>query len=658
MTAPSLPLSIWQTLLRPSPSLPECQTLMEQISSAALLVNSQRDQIVLSNQKAHEISGYSEGELETIDLSELLPEYPFEGYPRVEGFNSVLTTRNELGLRVRLNLIPLLPKSPWLLFIIRPLYEQLHIQELQTRDANLENDLLSLTSISPSPNTPLEDILKQVLISGQPLVCSESLMLYQVNSAVPEISLFASSGPTDHFPQSIPPSDLLHLKEKKLWLQGTPPRASLHRRADAANLRYLASTPVGPSFAPIGILVSAHSKTNPIPNLLAWMDILAAKIDQTVELYVRFKNLNNNLEQQAPLLARLKKITEHTQDGLLVTDPAGKIIELNRSAEEILRYKSEEVKGTPVEDVIVGSPTIATALEAARRGKATSNLYKIPLHRRDGEDFPAQVEIRPIHHNDVLVNIVIFLRDLSEQVRIHLKAQQLQKRAEFGDMTAISVHEIRNTINVLSTGLQLLASQLNPQSPFQVDIYDLQEECERLSQLTDDMLSFTRPSEGHKPVHIGAVVSRVFNFWKPRFQRFNITSYLHIAPDTPMILGDAQALNRVFINLVDNAVRVMKPNGGTLSAKISANKNDEGQSIVEVSISDTGPGIPQENQERIFEPFFSTHESGTGIGLVVVKNIVKNHNGSINLQSFPGGTIFTLQFPAYHPETTDKSEDT
>jgi signal transduction histidine kinase len=109
-------------------------------------------------------------------------------------------------------------------------------------------------------------------------------------------------------------------------------------------------------------------------------------------------------------------------------------------------------------------------------------------------------------------------------------------------------------------------------------------------------------------------------------------------------------LEQVFNNLITNALRVMSETGGSLIIKVQPVMTADGRNHLEVSVADTGPGIPKELQERVFHPFFTTDQNGTGLGLAIVKRIVSAHRGNIHLTSFPGGTIFHVQLPVAENE--------
>jgi signal transduction histidine kinase len=116
-----------------------------------------------------------------------------------------------------------------------------------------------------------------------------------------------------------------------------------------------------------------------------------------------------------------------------------------------------------------------------------------------------------------------------------------------------------------------------------------------------------------------------------------------------------RALEQVFTNLINNSIQAMSETGGNLVIRIQPGDGSElglppSMESIEVSIADTGPGIPAEIQEKIFQPFFTTTSTGTGLGLTIVKRIISLHNGAIKLESFPGGTIFRIFLHIYNPE--------
>jgi signal transduction histidine kinase len=142
--------------------------------------------------------------------------------------------------------------------------------------------------------------------------------------------------------------------------------------------------------------------------------------------------------------------------------------------------------------------------------------------------------------------------------------------------------------------------------------------------------------------------------------RLNIPYQIHIEKGSFVIDGDPHALDQVFNNLYNNAIQAMTENNANrenaLAIRVRSIIEGGRRAEVEISISDTGPGIPAEIQERIFEPFFTTREGGTGIGLAVVKRIVTAHKGSIRVDSTPSGTVFHIRIPATREKSSPFKE--
>jgi signal transduction histidine kinase len=268
------------------------------------------------------------------------------------------------------------------------------------------------------------------------------------------------------------------------------------------------------------------------------------------------------------------------------------------------------------------------------------------LYRRNGDSFLANLRVLPIAANGSLHNILVILHDQSEQEEYKTRNQMLEQRATLADITASFAHEVRNPINNISTGLQLLALTLPSEDPNQENIGRLQNDCERLADLVKSGLSFVRPVEYKlEPVDLGRLISNLIDRWRNRLTRTQVKYNPQIEDNLPAVEGDLRALEQVFTNLVDNAIQAMEPAGGILTINIRHIAEIEGRSHVEVNILDTGPGIPPEAREHIFEPFYTTKRSGTGLGLAIVKRIVTAHKGSIHVHTIPGGTMFRVRIP-------------
>jgi signal transduction histidine kinase len=135
----------------------------------------------------------------------------------------------------------------------------------------------------------------------------------------------------------------------------------------------------------------------------------------------------------------------------------------------------------------------------------------------------------------------------------------------------------------------------------------------------------------------------------------NITHSVTVADDTPNLWGDSRTLEQAFTNLISNAIEAMGANGGTLAINIAPDNSIKGVPQVEINVSDSGPGVPNEIKEHLFEPFVTLNKrGGTGLGLAITKQIITAQHGSIELNSYPGVTIFTVRLKA---EEQNQSSD-
>jgi signal transduction histidine kinase len=172
------------------------------------------------------------------------------------------------------------------------------------------------------------------------------------------------------------------------------------------------------------------------------------------------------------------------------------------------------------------------------------------------------------------------------------------------------------------------------------------EDCRRLDHQMKSVLEFSRNTEYKLvPVNLHSMVQRLFERWRPHMARENVQPLLQIEPEIPAVLGDQRALEQVFTNLISNAVEAMSDTGGTLAIKATIHEKARERPQLHISVSDTGPGIPKENLDKIFRPFYTTNPEGTGLGLAITKRILVAHQGTIYVDSFPGGTVFYIQLP-------------
>ncbi len=232
------------------------------------------------------------------------------------------------------------------------------------------------------------------------------------------------------------------------------------------------------------------------------------------------------------------------------------------------------------------------------------------------------------------------LARLKEAQKELLKSERL---AATGKMTAQLSHEINNPIHNIQSLLQSSLRKID--GPAQELVALALEEVTRMSKLTRQMLDFYRGSmlEFEKgPVDLADLLDHLLKENRETLAEFGINTAVEAAPGLPSVLGSRDKLKQVFLNLILNARDAM-PDGGTLTVRLADHDN-----AIQVTVSDTGIGIPPENLGRIFDAFFTTKKevSGVGLGLSVTYGIIQQHGGAIRVASTPGrGTTFTIELP-------------
>ncbi|MFZ5928175.1 MAG: ATP-binding protein [Acidobacteriota bacterium] len=236
---------------------------------------------------------------------------------------------------------------------------------------------------------------------------------------------------------------------------------------------------------------------------------------------------------------------------------------------------------------------------------------------------------------DQLSKVYRELQDSFEQLK---RADRL---SAIGQLSAGLAHEIRNPLASIEGAIDILERDPGSEEKRQEFFGIMKKECRRLKRLLSDLLDFARPRPPRiQPVGITRIVESVVSLAGPVAERCGITIRPAIPADLPDIECDAEQLQQVILNLALNAIQAM-PEGGCVT--LAAHKQD---SQIVVLVKDEGCGIPSEDLDKIFDPFYTTKENGTGLGLSVAHQIVKQHGGAITVEANPDkGMTFAVVLP-------------
>jgi two-component system sensor histidine kinase HydH len=245
------------------------------------------------------------------------------------------------------------------------------------------------------------------------------------------------------------------------------------------------------------------------------------------------------------------------------------------------------------------------------------------------------------------VGHILILRDLREVKRLQDEIRQKEKLAALGSLSAGVAHEIRNPLSSIKGLASYFGDKFEPGSSDREAAEVMVREVERLNRVVSELLDFARPSElSRRQTDIVDVLNHSVRLVQQDAGLHHIEIRLSTADDLPPLFLDPDRFSQCLLNLYLNAIEAMT-NGGVLTVEAAIAPGGG----LRITVTDTGPGIPEKYRSKIFDPYFTTKTTGTGLGLAIVYKIIEAHGGSISIESAPGGgTRFTVFLPPTAPE--------
>ena len=330
------------------------------------------------------------------------------------------------------------------------------------------------------------------------------------------------------------------------------------------------------------------------------------------------------------------------EDGVVVVDPAGVVVDLNPAAEQLIGVSTSHAVGRSVDDALGSRRWAGEIVHGTLARGAARRRGEGLLQCRRG-DVEVSVACTPLHDGDGSVTgAVLLLRDLTLQRALEATGRRAERLTTLGTVALGLAHEIKNPLGGIKGAAQLLqAAVRDPELLRCTDI--IIHEVDRLDGLLEQLRELTVPATLHlAPVNIHRVLNDVLALQRQAPAWGETTLRTEFDPSLPSVRGDQAQLTQVFLNLVKNALDALGGHGELgVSTRIETRYHirrghGRGQ-FLSVAVEDTGPGVSAEDQAQLFSPFFSTKAGGTGLGLALCHRIVVEHEGTIAYEPRRGG---------------------
>jgi two-component system sensor histidine kinase HydH len=330
--------------------------------------------------------------------------------------------------------------------------------------------------------------------------------------------------------------------------------------------------------------------------------------------------------------------------GIIATNQDGRIRTFNSAAAAMTGRNAEVVRN--------GKPEILLPSELARffvlqDQKDEITDRNVILTGADNVQYSLHLSSLPVYNQySVFMGRVLLMYDLSELKRLEKEVQRHDRLVALGKMAAGVAHEVRNPLSSIKGFATLLGSKFKDGSQEHEAADLLVQEAERLNRSITELLNYARPTSLRKEsVNLGDIVNSSLRLISSDAQALEVKILLDIEPDLPTVSVDKDKINQILLNLYLNGLQAMEFSSSKKELKVFVHR-DANTGMVVIEVQDTGCGIPQENLDKVLDPYYTTKPEGTGLGLALVYKIIDEHNGTITFFSKEGeGTTVTVSLP-------------
>ncbi len=375
---------------------------------------------------------------------------------------------------------------------------------------------------------------------------------------------------------------------------------------------------------------------------------LATQVAKGVEAARLYREIETSGRREASLRRETEAILESSRIGILLSDTSGRITAANRAAAAVLG--EAKPVGCTIADLLPRGLLMLLDRSAREAGEGEGErVFRFSFGALDGSTRVVNATRSPLGGSPA-AGMVYTLDDVSVQVRQEERMLQQDHLASMGLLASQVAHEVNAPLTGIASYAQILMSRMKSRLPEMELLRKIETQAFRAAGINGSVLNFVRGKDREYPAEFdpGPVVAESLALFEPQLKGKRIRVGVERAPSLPAVRGYRGKLQQVLINLLMNAAQAL-PGGGEIRIAIDR----EGEAL-RLRVSDNGVGIPSGDRERIFEPFFSGHAGGNGLGLAVVREIVREHGGEIAVESVEGaGSTFTVKIPAVLSEATN-----
>jgi len=381
----------------------------------------------------------------------------------------------------------------------------------------------------------------------------------------------------------------------------------------------------------------------------------------TAQLFWEFARVSTKQKKTSQELQEAKAlyktmINELIQEDVLVIGHDYRIIDVNNTVLNRMGLKKEEVVGRYCYEITHRQSFPCTGenhpcpLIKTMETIEPSQTTHIHLDKDDNEIY-CSISTYPLIEEGDIVGVVEITRDITDEINIQKTMMQQEKLASVGRLSAGVAHEINNPLTTILTTSMLMQEDINPDDPMHAELETIATETLRCRKIVTSLLDFARQTRPNKKANdVNAIITESVLLARKQAAFKDIEVRKDLTHDLPLLHLDKGQIQQVLINLILNAIESTRAGGSiTLSTSLLSRRQ-----AVQISVSDTGEGIPGELIDKVFDPFFTTKEQGTGLGLAITHGIIEQHGGTIKAESQEhGGTTFTIKIPLGADATND-----